>query len=107
MKHLNITFLLAVLMSMVSINVNAYDFEVDGINYNLDKSDKTASVTRGSWFNPYSGAVTIPSTITYDGILYDVTSIGQAAFSGCSRLTSVTIPNSVTSIGVSAFYYCI
>ena len=35
-----------------------------------------------------------------------VTSIGEGAFSGCSRLTSITIPNSVTSIGKSAFKYC-
>ena len=35
-----------------------------------------------------------------------VTSIGNAAFAGCSGMTSVTIPNSVTSIGSSAFYNC-
>lgn len=35
-----------------------------------------------------------------------VTSIGESAFKGCRSLASITIPNSVTSIGNFAFLYC-
>lgn len=38
--------------------------------------------------------------------LKGLTSVGDLAFSGCSRLTSITIPNSVTSIGNSVFSEC-
>ena len=49
------------------------------------------------------GAVTIPDTI--NGL--PVTSIGNDAFAGCSYyFTSVTIPDSVTSIGYAAFADC-
>ncbi|MCI7700562.1 MAG: leucine-rich repeat domain-containing protein [Candidatus Onthomorpha sp.] len=53
-----------------------------------------------------SGNLIIPSTISYNGTTYSVTSIGDRAFYECSGLTSVTIPNSVTSIGEGAFYEC-
>ena len=46
------------------------------------------------------------SGLTSVTIPNSVTSIGVHAFSGCSGLTSVTIPNSVTEIGGGAFYGC-
>ncbi|MDE6410158.1 MAG: leucine-rich repeat domain-containing protein [Muribaculaceae bacterium] len=46
------------------------------------------------------------TTLTSLTIGNSVTSIGSSAFSGCSGLTSVTIPNSVTSLGSSAFSGC-
>ena len=42
-----------------------------------------------------TGEIIIPNSVT---------SIGEYAFTGCSKLTSATIPNSVTSIGHNAFY---
>ena len=50
----------------------------------------------------YSGAIEIPATV--NGI--PVTAIGEKAFSGCTGLTSVTIPEGVESIGDEAFYGC-
>ena len=81
--------------------------EVDGVWYLLNAEENyTATVTysRGA---VYSGNVTIPSSVTYNGNSYSVISIGSEAFYECSSLTSVTIPNSVTSIGDSAFDDCI
>ena len=57
----------------------------------------------------YVGApvnVTIPSTVTFSGKEFAVTSIESSAFDHCSSLTSIEIPNSVTFIGDYAFYYC-
>ena len=101
---------LTAVLSLVATTASAHDFEVDGIYYN-DNFDGTVSVTyKGSSYNEYTneytGDVTIPSSVTYSGTTYSVTSIGDKAFGECSGLTSVSIPNSVTSIGDYAFYGC-
>ena len=107
MKHFYLKCLFFGIFSLIGVNTFAYDCQVDGIFYNLDTTAKTASVTyRYSTYSSYSGAVTIPSTITYSGTTYSVTSIGFRAFYGCNDLTSVVISSSVTSIGQSAFLGC-
>ena len=95
-------FLLLTLLCL-SLSARAHDAEVDGIFYNLDKANRTATVTfkgyyYGSYDNEYSGDVVIPETVTYNGITYSVTSLGERCFSCCSSLTAITIPNSVTTI---------
>ena len=88
----------------------AEDFEADGIYYNILDGNNVAVTYKGSfstdYANEYSGEVTIPETVIYNGTTYSVTSIGDEAFYNCSSLTSITIPNSVTSIGNFAFSHC-
>ena len=78
--------------------------EIDGIYYNLDSEAKTAEVT--SKPDRYKDDVIIPETVRYNETIYNVNTIGWAAFQNCSGLTSVTIPNSVTFIDNGAFYGC-
>ena len=111
MKHLHITFLLFVLMSMISNKVQAHDIAVnntDGVTiYYVWTNSKTELVVSfSSTYSKYTGKVVIPESVTYNGNLYPVTRIGEGAFYGCTGLTSITIPNSVTSIDYSAFEDC-
>ena len=71
---------------------------VNGIYYEFNDETKTASVV---WGEGYSGEINIPSIVNG----YPVTSIGDYVFTG-SPITSVTIPNSVTSIGERPFGGC-
>ena len=52
------------------------------------------------------GAMVIDGTVTYNDATYTVARIGAYAFCGCSSITSVTIPGSVTGIMGYAFYNC-
>ena len=108
----NFKHLFTVLLLLFSVAVNAHDFAVDGIFYNItDENNKTVEVTyKGSSYdeysNEYTGKVEIYKSVAYNGTTYSVTSIGWNAFEGCSGLTSIEIPNSVTSIGSYAFRGC-
>lgn len=104
MKNLYLKAILLCFCLFASINAFAETVEIDGIIYNIVSKLKTAEVTK----NPtkYIGTINIPETVFYNNITYNVTSIGEYAFESCTSITSVTIPNSVTSIGRSAFAGC-
>ena len=97
-----LSFFILMLLPMVA---GAETVEIDGIYYNLFLDTKEATVTNNP--NKYIGSVEIPTSVTHDGVEYSVTKMREFAFNGCSNLTSITIPNSVTTIGERAFSYCI
>ena len=108
-------FLLFALLSCFTSAWGGYDVNIDGIFYNLNRKDYTATVTYkyGPWAygrfiveSYYEGNVVIPDTVTYDGIEYTVTSLGEYSFSNSEKLISITIPNTVTSLGNVCFRNC-
>ena len=103
MKNKLFTLLIAL---MASVGTMFASVEIGGIAYNLSETEQIAEVTSKTFPSKYSGDIVIPSTILYNGITYNVTSIGNHAFNYCTALTSVTIPNSVTNIGDDAFVQC-
>lgn len=88
---------------MSLMEARAYDAEIDGIYYTF--SDYSAIVSRPGTGGNYSGAVVIPSTVSYNGFTYLVETIGEWAFAG-SNLTSITIPETIASIENYAFSNC-
>lgn len=100
-------FMLMLLCSMTSL---AYDFEVDGIYYNIiDLDSKTVAVTHNGknkktfnigcdvtyYADTYVGDVSIPKKVTYRGREFTVTAIGEAAFLHQDKLTKISIPSSI------------
>ena len=79
---------------------------IDGIYYNLSGDEAEVTYEYNDYTSDYKGFVEIPETVTYEGKIYRVTSIGKDAFRFNSGLTSVVLPESVTRIGSSAFWGC-
>ena len=131
MKTKFFTLLFAVAASVGTMTAEIIKWvKIGDLYYNLDTSTKAAEVTSPdpNVGGSYSGDIVIPSTVTYRGTTYNVTSIGELAFdfdpitsvvipssvvtigdyafSDCDNLTSVTIPHGTTTIGDGAFSYC-
>lgn len=82
----------------------AYSFMCDGLYYNILSDEESVAVTfRTTDYDSYIGEITIPSEVSYGGKTYTVKEIGDRAFYKCSTVTSITIPKTITKIGICAF----
>jgi len=120
--------ILMVTLTAVLQTAWAYDFSATSpsghtLYYEIISGTTNVGVVRpgtGSAYNTYNnyvtGNVVIPATVVYNNTTYNVTELRSiyvvssgydyGSFDGCSGLTSITIPNSVTTIGGYAFYGC-
>ena len=102
--------LFAALFLLAAIGASAYDFEYEGAYYDVVSSrDMTCEITYKEYekeTETYKGDFIIPKTVKYGNDIYKVVRIGYYAFQGCSNLSSVTIPEGVTSIWNFAFRDC-
>ena len=114
------------LLSLCSITSYAYDFEVDGLYYNLiSASEKTCELVGGK---EGLTSVIVPASVSTRGLTLSVKRLGanvfennasiskleiqapievsSSAFSGCTNLADVRLSDGVTTIGEKAFYNC-
>ena len=96
------------LVLFCSLSLCAEKFEYNEIFYNTI-NDSTAEVHFQTWWG-FSGyqhdTIVIPPTVDYNGRTYRVVGIVQSAFIDFTSLITVSIPNTVTTIGISAFANC-
>ena len=128
MKKFRLKSLAIAICLLFSIDASAYDFSVEGMYFNIvSLEDLTCEITSGD--EKYTGDFVIPEQVSFNGrtltvievddlafsysinmnsisIPNSVTTIGDGAFSNCTGLKSVNIPNSVTTIGDRAFEKC-
>ena len=107
-KHLRFYCILLTYM-LCSISAKAeFDtrvrYGIGNLYYYLDFSSMEAIIAPD---NSYSGSLVIPEKLYSRYGTFTITGIYASAFENCDDLTSVTIPNSVKSIGDNAFAYCI
>lgn len=105
-KKLLFRFVALVAAMMCALGASAYDFVSGNVYYSITGTNTVEVSPRSQSGGNYSGAVTIPSTVTNGGKTYTVTAVGPGAFTSCYDLTSVQLPSTLDSIGETAFYYC-
>ena len=114
LQPLRTVALLALLWVLPQSHTSAQEFEVDGIWYSVLSENKVKSIPtpgyENLWETPCYGGDTIqiPETVTYEDVVYTVTTIGRGTFNGeCwvifSSTSTIILPHTITKIESEAF----
>ncbi|MBO7490090.1 MAG: leucine-rich repeat domain-containing protein [Bacteroidales bacterium] len=108
MKQTKTLLTIIAVMFCIPAAVSAQElFTVGGIVYSITPGQTVEVQPYYNLLNnPYSGAVSIPQTVEYDGTVYTVTALGEMAFESCTGVTSLTLPATIRNIGSYCFYNC-
>lgn len=91
-----------VALCLCTLSSSAFDFEVNGIQYSYKEDGVVISSVSKSLESDY----TILETVAYLGKEYKVIAVGENAFEKHNEIASITIPASISSIGMFAFTEC-
>lgn len=90
-----------------NFNVKESKAVVGGLCYMVNPATRTAQLTFDELIPmPYaglSGKVTVPASIIYNNVSYDVTEIGNYAFQGNTTITEIVLPEGIKTIGADCF----
>ena len=101
------TFVSVVLICFALTGMAQTTFTAGDLNYEVNPDGVSVTVTGHALdYEHANGPLVIPESVNYQGTDYAVTSIGNSAFLYYFYLTSLTLPNSLTTIENSAFAYC-
>ena len=100
------TFVSVVLIFFALTGMAQTTFTVDDLNYQVNPDGVSVTLTGNVNGYEVAGVLNIPESVNYEGVDYTVTTIGNSAFMYYFYLTSLTIPNTVTTIEDGAFAYC-
>mgnify|MGYP003290127920 CR=1 FL=1 len=102
------------LLMVIALSASAESFSAihngSTIYYNIIDPTTVEVTFRGAtvntYFDEYTGHVSIPSTVSFSGTTYSVVRIANQAFRDCHGLQSVSLPYGLQRIGNQSFYNC-
>ena len=107
-NHINIMkkLIFSTVLFFVAIAIGAQTtFIVGNFTYTVtDEENHKVSIAKAEEVE-LTGALVIPTSVTYDAVTYSVTSVKESGFNG-TGITSVTVPSSIMEIGNAAFQGC-